>query len=330
VTAGQSVFGVDFGELPAIAGTVFDDTNKNGRLDSAEKGVAGRTVFIDQAGTGIFTVNDPSVVTDANGHFAFLTLADGSYTVREVLPSGLSSTTALQTVAVAAGEGSLNVNLGEGPAAPNQLYVEAVYRDILDRAPDSAGLDFWMQQLAGGVPRSIVAASLAHSEEYYANFVIKPDYLKDLGRLADDAAVAYWTSQLRGGLTDRQFEADMLASDEFYKHAGGTNAKWVDAVYQALFSRVPEPTGASYWLAQLTAGRTREQLALSMAAGVELQTATIDQDYLQLLGRPADPEGLAYWLGQFAAGKSSEDVLAGIAGSQEYFTRHVPPSELTG
>ena len=48
-------------------------------------------------------------------------------------------------------------------------------------APDGGGLAYWVKQLTGGASISSLAASIAHSDEYYANFVIKPDYLKLLG-----------------------------------------------------------------------------------------------------------------------------------------------------
>ncbi|HUY87445.1 MAG TPA: SdrD B-like domain-containing protein [Pirellulales bacterium] len=340
VTAGATVSGVDFGELPSITGTVFNDENRNGHLDPGEHGVAGRTVFIDENGTGKISANDPSAVTDANGHYAFLTLPPGSYVVREVLPSGVELTTPLQTVTVTAGQGSFDVNFGDTiVTAPNERFLYAIYQDILARAPDSAGLAFWTQQLAAGVAPSVVAAALSHSDEYYANFVVKPGYLNILGRAADDAGLAFWTARLSTGVSDQQFEAALVASDEFYAKAGDNfdstpdaddttvteldhNADWIAGVYQTLLHRAADSAGASYWLAQLGGGLSREQVALAIADSRELQVATIDQDYVHYLNRPADPAGVDYWLQQFAHGKQDEDLIAGIAGSAEYYQKY--------
>ena len=71
----------------------------------------------------------------------------------------------------------------------NGKYVVAVYSDVLGRAPDPDGLNYWTQLLDSGTAVSSVAQSIAHSDEYYANFVIKPAYLNLLGRAADEAGV---------------------------------------------------------------------------------------------------------------------------------------------
>ncbi|HVW36911.1 MAG TPA: DUF4214 domain-containing protein, partial [Pirellulales bacterium] len=176
------------------------------------------------------------------------------------------------------------------------------------------------------------------SDEYYANFVIKPDYLKLLGRAADDGAVTYWTAQMQAGLTDQQFEAGLIASDEFYKSAENFdsapdaddtsiadtdhNTDWVDAVYKLLLGRTADSGGEAYWTKQLASGVSRGDVALSIANGAENNSQLINADYFHYLGRAADPDGLNYWLEQFAAGKTNEDVIAGFTGSLEYYEKH--------
>ena len=210
-------------------------------------------------------------------------------------------------------------------SSPNERYVTAVYHDVLGRAVDDGGLAFWVQQLDAGTPPSAVAGAIAHSNEYYANFVIKPDYLKLLGRAADDAGVLFWTKQMdgaTGNITDQQLEADLASSAEFYNSAGGTNTDWIDAVYKLLLGRTADTGGESYWNSQLTAGQTLSEVAQGIAGSKENNTQLINDDYFHYLGRAADPDGLAYWLSQFAAGKTNEDVIAGFTGSAEYYNEH--------
>ncbi len=57
----------------------------------------------------------------------------------------------------------------------------AVYQDVLARNPDAVGLNYWTGLLDGGAAISSVAHAIAHSAEYYGNFVIKPDYLRAVG-----------------------------------------------------------------------------------------------------------------------------------------------------
>lgn len=206
--------------------------------------------------------------------------------------------------------------------SPQALYVTAVYQDVLGRAPDSGGLAYWTKLLDGGAVISSVAESIAHSDEYYANFVIKPDYLKLLGRAADDAGVKYWTSQIDAGLTDQQLEAGMVSSEEFFHAAGGTNSAWLDAVYKLLLGRAPDAAGLAYWPKQLSAGETLSTASEQIAGSAENNTQIISDDYFHYLGRAADSAGTDYWLAQFAAGKTNEDLIAGFTGSQEYYQQH--------
>ena len=169
--------------VDSIDGTVFTDTNGNGKLDAGEAGVAGRTVFIDNDGTGVPDANNPSTVTDANGNYTFTGLAAGTYHVREVSPDSVTVSEPLQTVTVSTDVTSAGVDFAEHvtPSTPQQSYITAVYQDILGRAPDAEGLAYWEQQLTAGTNRSVFTSFLSHSDEYYSNFVIKPDYLKFLG-----------------------------------------------------------------------------------------------------------------------------------------------------
>ncbi len=60
----------------AIGDTVYFDTNGNGVQDSGEGGIPGVVVQLYQGGTPLYTTT-----TDANGHYVFAGLGDGSYVV---------------------------------------------------------------------------------------------------------------------------------------------------------------------------------------------------------------------------------------------------------
>ena len=98
-------------------------------------------------------------------------------------------------------------------------------------------MSFWTQSLDSGTAVSSVAEAIAHSDEYYQTFVIRPAYLNLLGRAADAGGVTFWTAQMDAGVTDQELEADLVSSPEFYANAGGTNTLWIDAVYKLLLGR---------------------------------------------------------------------------------------------
>ena len=70
-----------------ISGSVYNDLNSNGRLDTGEPGLQGWTVFLDDNGNGKLDPGEEQTITDANGNFSFANLAAGTYTLRG-LPTG--------------------------------------------------------------------------------------------------------------------------------------------------------------------------------------------------------------------------------------------------
>ena len=86
-----------------IAGTLLHDTNGNAMKDHGEEGLVGWTVFLDINNNADLDVGEPAQQTNAGGDYLFVDLADGDYSVREVLPSGWApspGTSAVQTATV--------------------------------------------------------------------------------------------------------------------------------------------------------------------------------------------------------------------------------------
>jgi hypothetical protein len=101
----------------SISGTVFNDSNGNGKIDSGEHGISGVKVFLDLKDTGKFVTGDPVTTTAANGTYSFSNVTPGAYHVAEVLPTGLITTLpvgGVQTVSAFAKVSGINF----GDAAP--------------------------------------------------------------------------------------------------------------------------------------------------------------------------------------------------------------------
>ena len=75
-----------------ITGTAFEDFDANGIKGSSDIGLPGITVFLDENHNDVLDSGDVSTTTDANGNYTFSNLADGTYTVREVVPVGWAQT----------------------------------------------------------------------------------------------------------------------------------------------------------------------------------------------------------------------------------------------
>jgi RHS repeat-associated protein len=215
--------------------------------------------------------------------------------------------------------------------SPNKQYVAAVYIDLLQRPVDLGGLNYWSGRLDNHENRTIIAALLTHSAEYFQTNVIKPAYQQFLNRAADQGGLNYWTGQLQGGVTDEQMQAGFIASPEFYGIAnGGGNSvpvtpahdrAWVDALFETLLERSPDQDGENYWTGQLQGIQSRIEVANGFTGSTEGLSLRVQQTYQRYLGRGADADGLAYWLSQYRLGAVNEDIVTGFIGSDEFFNQ---------
>ncbi len=101
LAAGQVVTGKDIGAVQgtvttskgSISGTVFNDGNDNGKLDSGESLLAARKIYIDANNNGKLDAGEVSVLTNASGVYTFAGLAAGTYVIRRAdTPAGYKIT----------------------------------------------------------------------------------------------------------------------------------------------------------------------------------------------------------------------------------------------
>src|SRR5689334_22447515 len=55
----------------------------------------------------------------------------------------------------------------------NQKFVQQAFHDLLGRAADPGGLQYWAAKLDSGAPQGDIARQLTHSDEYYST-IVKP------------------------------------------------------------------------------------------------------------------------------------------------------------
>jgi hypothetical protein len=163
-----------------------------------------------------------------------------------------------------------------------------------------------------------VADSLSHNTQYFTTFV-SAAYEHYLGRSVDVAGLNFWVAQMQLGVTDEQLESSLASSSEYAQLHGSTDASWVAGLYNDLLGRPAEGQGLSYWLAQLQAGESRYQVALSIATSAEREAIVVANDYQTFLGRSAGASEIAYWVHAFELGEKNEDVIAGFIASPEYY-----------
>lgn len=204
-------------------------------------------------------------------------------------------------------------------ASANVAFLCALYKDLLDRAPDAGGLAFWEAELAGGASRSQVAYGIATSGEYRTDLV-KGYYETFLGRAPDPGGLSFWLAELSSGASDQSVVEGILGSAEFYGDCGGTPSSFVIALYEHLLDTYPDAGGLAYWEAQLATSANRGGVVGGILSSVEYRTDFVEAEYATLLRRTADPAGLTFWVAQLASGASYESVIAGIGGSAEFYS----------
>jgi len=119
---------------------------------------------------------------------------------------------------------------------------------------------------------------------------------------------------------DRTVNLTVQAKASSIEHGDLTD---LEELYLAFYNRVPEADGLAYWIDQIAAGKSIDQIAESFyEAGVQNSSLTgmsagmADADFVNLvyknvLGRSegADAEGLGYWSGELASGRASHGSL---------------------
>lgn len=171
----------------------------------------------------------------------------------------------------------------EGPA---EVVVDRLYRQVLRRPADSAGLRAWSAALRGGTPPQQLAHLLAHSPEAVSltatsaaqtsrQGMVCRLYLAGLGRAPDAEGLAFWSGQhTLAWVTDAIADSDEFTG-RFPVNAG--DGPVVEAVYRHVLGRAPDPGGMNYWKGRLTGGLSRGSFVLLVSNSPEfiVRTATV-------------------------------------------------------
>ena len=171
-------------------------------------------------------------------------------------------------------------------------FVTDLYRTFFDREPDQGGFDFWMAQLAGGMPREGVLTNFMFSTEF-ANFIaarfgtpatrgeanaVMDFYRGLLSRLPDSGGYDFYVGQFRGaqcsGTAAVNTQVDNISSGYLnspeYSNRGRSNAQFMADMYNAFMRRGPDLAGMQFYVNQLaTGGKSREQIRVEFMASPE-------------------------------------------------------------
>ncbi len=343
VTTGQTASGVALGELPSIVGTVFTDTAKTGVYQSGDAGVAGRTVFLNNDGKGAPDSSNPSAATDSNGNYYFLGLAPGSYTVTEVVPSGITLTTSPKTVTVTAGEMTSGVNIGESGKETGTASISGtVFNDLSlsgqfnSSDPGLAGRTVFLDVDGTGVPDSSNPSTKTDSNgdftfsnlpagKYTVDEVIAP-----FGSASPTTApqtISLTAGQnVSGAMIGNLVTSTVVPMTvSLNQPAAATNADtaYIDALYQSIVGHAPDATGLAYWQQQMKAGASDSAVAQGVWDSPEHRGQQVTQFYEEFLGRAPDAAGKQFWINAFLSwGNEQLETIGFLTATPEFMNLH--------
>lgn len=214
--------------------------------------------------------------------------------------------------------------VGSVTSTQTEAFVAQVYRDLLGRNPEAAGLNWWTRLLEGGIGREEIAQGILGSVEYRTR-QISAWYQDFLGRAPEPGGLTFFLDFLAQGHTEEEVKAWILGSPEYAAtQTTGDVDSLVRQLYRAILARDPEPAGLAYWKAQLA-----QSGAISVAKGIlqslEAMRIAANRAFRQFLRHPGENLQLQEQQVFFQA----RGMLAGTAGllaSDEYFRRYAPAS----
>jgi hypothetical protein len=198
-------------------------------------------------------------------------------------------------------------------------YVTALYRALLGRDPEPAGLSGWVGALAAGATHLQIDEGIYNSPEHRGRQV-DGFYATYLHRAAEPAGRAYWVNALLRGASETIVPVEFLLSPE-YTLAHPDAGSFVRGLYGDVLGRAPDVGSELAWrqLVQLGGTPARALAALSFLNSQEEHLRLIDRTYADLLRRPADHLGRDSWLAILQTGGVSSEMLAQLFLSSDEF-----------
>jgi hypothetical protein len=125
-------------------------------------------------------------------------------------------------------------------------------------------------------------------------------------------------TRLRNGATERALVGRLGGSAGFFNQAGGTNAGFVDLLFDRLLGHPPTDTARANLVARIEGGRSRSSVATAIYQRADSRGLRVDALFDQYLDRAPTPERRAHYA-RLLLTRSDTFVTTRLVGSQEHF-----------
>ena len=178
-------------------------------------------------------------------------------------------------------------------ALDDEAFVTLLYNNVLNRAPDPAGLQSWLDLLSSGSPRADVVIGFVNSPEFIDNtefpaieyFAAIEDahlgqvyraYGAVLDRQPDPDGFLFWVNTLDSGEQTLQQVIDGFTGSQEFQNVYGslTDTEFVTLLYNNVLNRDPDAAGLQSWLDNLANGMSRAEVVLGFSESAEFVNAS--------------------------------------------------------
>jgi len=180
-------------------------------------------------------------------------------------------------------------------------FVTAEYANLLHRAPDSAGFNFFQNQMIQGAAPEVIEAEFVTSTEYLgkhggtATGWVTGLYQNLLGRTPNSAEVSFWTTAMARGVGAFTVALGFSTSVE-------RDADVVTTFYHNLLGRAPDAIGLTDFVTLMRSGANRLEVESVIVGSTEYivdhgnsSTGFINGAYHDLLQRAPSNNELIFW-----------------------------------
>jgi hypothetical protein len=160
--------------------------------------------------------------------------------------------------------------------------MQILYEAFFNRQPDLAGLQGWLDALAGGSSREDVLNGFIYATEFanlckkygilafkdntpkttkeYIEAFVTRFYQLCLDRDPDAAGLEGWANNLLNKIQTGADVANGFIYSQEFLNKNTTNEEYLTILYKAFFNRDPDQAGWDVWLSELNAGKNRGEV----------------------------------------------------------------------
>lgn len=230
-----------------------------------------------------------------------------------------------------------------------EAFVSRLYRLVLEREPEEAGLYAWASAMQErGETAARVVEGFVYSSEFTNRNLTDSEYIEILymtllNRPSDSQGKNAWLNTLKNGCTRRSVLVGFVNSQEFqklcdsygvvrgslspseYRDYNGNTTAFVSRLYRIALNREPEADGLNAWTGALYRHESDlHDISVGFIFSAEFQKHNYsDEEYVTILYRTflnREPEeaGKQAWVKCLQQGTSRMEVLNGFVYSSEY------------